>query len=633
MFNRHEADIRLTRADSRDALKQVLGSDRYRDGIIFSDKGDFSFYDIFTLISKSPPKTPVICLTDSRQESIGTNPQGDSPIHFVASNDFSRLYSLINEQADSQNREESVITQEIPRAFVDSNTDQIFLFDAETLECRYANSAALEYWKICNNQISSISPASFYEEDTFQKLISPLLNGSREKITVCTNIKEDGEFVHPVECRFSLIQNGKKRYISAIHKDRSLAKQQVEKFKNQQQALDKIIKEINEKNDQLADVAHDMRTSFNSILLSNQLLSNQAKEFMPNDLHKYLRAISHSANHLLDYIDEFFPNNESEKQKEIEKERIDAREIGQQLFEMFNAESQRNNISFDFSAKGLESGIIKSNDTYLKRILKNILSNAFTYTDEGSIHFRAYNPGIEELENINFDGDRAVAFSIQDTGDGISEEYQQKIFDRHERGIETDSSPIGQGLGLNISQKLADDIGANLHLESRPGEGSTFTIYLPAHQPENESATPGPKLTFNGVKTDTTKCNKNNSSPQGNILVVDDSEIHNMALQEYLNYSFHQCLTATSKEEALFILQNKSVNCVVLDYMLNATPGLEVARTIRSFSDCEQLPIIIYSGKNFNRQEKKKLSPFINAVIRKEKGGHEKLVHTISACM
>jgi signal transduction histidine kinase len=109
-----------------------------------------------------------------------------------------------------------------------------------------------------------------------------------------------------------------------------------------------------------------------------------------------------------------------------------------------------------------------SDPTRMRQVLLNLLVNAIKFTDAGSVALRCYRP-------------RAglVAFSVQDTGPGITPEEQERVFDEFERGELVDTGVEGTGLGLPISRGLAEALGGRLEMASEVGVGSTFTLVLP----------------------------------------------------------------------------------------------------------------------------------------------------------
>jgi CheY-like chemotaxis protein len=195
------------------------------------------------------------------------------------------------------------------------------------------------------------------------------------------------------------------------------------------------------------------------------------------------------------------------------------------------------------------------------------------------------------------------------------------------------SASSGSGLGLNICKQLTEALGGTMHLESEPNVGSTFTIYLPSDDVSeendttvtlsNKNETPGLQLTDTFDKKE--KMDKT-------ILVVDDSKMHNMAIKEFLSYSFSNCVISNSKNETYKTLNQSSIDCIILDHILFDTNSIEMARHIKNDRRHSSIPIIVYTGKMLSEDEIQKMNKFVNAIVSKKNGSYNKLMDTIYSC-
>jgi two-component system chemotaxis sensor kinase CheA len=412
------------------------------------------------------------------------------------------------------------------------------------------------------------------------------------------------------EVTISAMKNGARDCVSKEHLERLLPVAKRE-LKNKR------------KTDLLANAAHDMRTGINSIILSSKLLVERTDNNLKQEHRKFTNAIYHSGHHLLRYIESFLePEDEGEVYAAKENlNTIDLHSFCKNMYQIFLPIAKEKDIQFEYKIGKHCPTQIRTNAIYLERVLTNILSNAFKYTQKGKITFTTYSPDSQRKSQSN----SIVAFQVNDTGIGIPDEHQKQIFDRYDRGSQSDNQEIiGRGIGLDICQQLTNILGGKLHIESEVGTGSTFTLYLPADYPLSQSE-----------KLKTTKEEEHSVLPDTvekldkTVLVVDDSNMHNLAIKEFLSYKIERCFTASSSREAYTILQKQSIDCIILDLILADQSGLDVARYLRKKSRYSDIPIIIYTGKKLSASERELSDKYIDTVIQKGAGSHNKLVNTI----
>lgn len=508
------------------------------------------------------------------------------------------------------------------------SNEQIYLFESDTLKCCFANQMAQKNSDYSKEKITALTATDIYAEydkKSLKKLIAPLLDGERSEISFCSHIQRQMGVVYPAETKLKLIEEENEKLILAINKDISRVWYKVKKLNRQRSLSEKYINKNKQKANFLSNAAHDMRTTINSIILANKLLLSNKNGDLKGRVKKFTNAIHYSGNHLLNYIDEFFEGHEKkENPKEISVECINIKSFGKQLYQMFEPLANKNSIDFNYNISDLSCRGISTNPTYLERILKNLLSNAFKYTPEGQVILNIYSPDNDELNRISFNTSRAVAFQVQDTGIGIPKSKQNKIFDRYSRVNGSAKTADGSGLGLNICKQLAVVLDGQLDMDSSKDIGTTFTLYLPDSNASDEE-----QISINGISTVADSQNSYGSKPDTTILIVDDNQTHNEAIQEYLQYTFDKCLTAESKNEAYRKLKKKSVDCIILDFIISGSNSTNILHQLRNSEKHAEMPIIIYTGKKLNDEEQQHLNSHADAIVKKSANSHEKLVSTI----
>jgi|GEM_PF-5090493 len=244
------------------------------------------------------------------------------------------------------------------------------------------------------------------------------------------------------------------------------------------------------KSDILSNTSHELRTPLNSLLLISQLLvENPEKNFTPKQ-RKYVDVIYESGQDLLMLVNDLLDmaQIESGVSLTIQNRKIDWKHLYQSLNNNFNEVAGKKGLEFKVSmAPNLPLHFV-SDERRLLQVLKNLLSNAFKFTKQGSVSLDIQPQMVNGVE----DGGR-VEFKVTDTGIGISKEKLKLIFEAfHQAETGTARQYGGTGLGLAISRELTQMMGGSLSVESEPGAGSVFRLTLPCHPPTSE-ATSNPK--------------------------------------------------------------------------------------------------------------------------------------------
>ena len=237
------------------------------------------------------------------------------------------------------------------------------------------------------------------------------------------------------------------------------------------------------KSEFLANMSHELRTPLNSMLILSRQLAENTDENLSDKQVQFAETIHSSGSDLLSLINDILDLSKIESgMMGIEVSEVSVDRMAEQLQRSFHQLAQDKNLEFQIERAEDFEPTLRTDDKRVQQILINLLSNAFKFTHEGKVVLRIAPAPKDEtyhLESLNRTGE-VVAFSVTDTGIGIPTEKQRIIFEPFQQADGTTSRKYGgTGLGLSISREIARLLGGEIRMLSTPGEGSTFTFYLP----------------------------------------------------------------------------------------------------------------------------------------------------------
>ena len=324
-------------------------------------------------------------------------------------------------------------------------------------------------------------------------------------------------------------------------------------------------------------VSHDLRTPLSSIVGYSELLG---KLDITEKGKNYLSHIKFSSEYISKLVDELLDYTRIESGKVvIEKIPFNLPEVIDEVASNVKSAYKNKEVALSFAFSDIVNNLNFSTDAYrVKQILYNLISNAFKFTEQGTVR-------IEADARLYKDDIYEIGVAVTDTGIGIKEEQQEHIFNEFTQANDEISKFYGGfGLGLHISQKLARLLNGKIYLESEEGKGSTFTLRFLAEKVVERTRTT-PIITSDKKAEDI------------NIVVIDDDQSILSLITELLKQKKIGAITFTNGKEALSALEKLRFDLVITDIQLPEMNGFHFVTLFNEKYAVAPLPVLAITGR------------------------------------
>jgi HAMP domain-containing protein/CheY-like chemotaxis protein len=400
-------------------------------------------------------------------------------------------------------------------------------------------------------------------------------------------------------------------------KAQQLAEQNVEvERKNQEieqarRALEEKAKELaltsKYKSEFLANMSHELRTPLNSILVLGQQLSDNPDGNLTPKQVEFARTIHGAGTDLLNLITDILDLSKIESGTvSVEAEEVFFASLVDTVERPFRHEADNRHLAFKVQVDPHLPRSLVTDSKRLHQVLKNLLSNAFKFTEQGTVGLSVSlaAEGWSPDHPILGKGTPVVGFEVADTGIGIPHEKQRIIFEAFQQADAGTSRKYGgTGLGLAISRELASLLGGEIQLHSTPGAGSTFTLYLPliykgpssatAERKAAAAASPMPPSVVSVERViERVPDDRDNLQPnEALLLIVEDDTHYAGILRDLARDKGFKVLVATGGAEALALAREFHPTAISLDVFLPDMLGWTVLNHLKQDPATRHIPV------------------------------------------
>ncbi|MCF8222910.1 MAG: response regulator [Bacteroidales bacterium] len=379
-----------------------------------------------------------------------------------------------------------------------------------------------------------------------------------------------------------------------LHSQSEELQKQSDELRSQNMSLQQKTVEVREanrlKSEFLANMSHELRTPLNSILALTGVLTDQAKDKLDSDEYKYLEVVQRNGANLLKLINEILDLSKIESGKvDLLPRKIALKPMISSVCESVAPLAKEKGIKIIRKTEEKLPGIV-TDESRLQQVLTNIINNAVKFTEKGEVTVSA----LQKSEQI--------IIRVEDTGIGIPEESLKYIFDEFRQLDGSTARKFGgTGLGLAIVKKLVDMLGGKISVQSKPGEGTVFTLIFPLNWKKEK---PDPK-----IKPDVSDKKAESPAPSQTslenrtILIVEDNEAAIIQMKSVLENEGVKVDIARNGGEAIEFLQNSKPDGILMDLMMPEVDGFRTIQHIKESDKTEKIPILVMTAKDLTKED------------------------------
>ncbi|SCA58286.1 putative Histidine kinase [Candidatus Terasakiella magnetica] len=509
---------------------------------------------------------------------------------------------------------------------IDLASNAFLIIDAQNRRIVDSNQKAKELFSIPEKDLIKLDLSGFHIEEEILKQIESFDEGSMlfEGHRLSTDQTEhyylfdfkwvkvehnhygilEGRDITERKLAEKALQDARDHLEERVHERTMVLEKEIEERRQIEKKLEQAKIEADNanqaKSDFLSNMSHELRTPLNGILGFAQLFNFPSDPPLNTKQKDYIGQIINSGKHLLELINDILDLAKIEAGKvSLNIETFRVGEVIDDSLDLVNPIMSNYNVSFDMPHHVMERRkTITADKMRLKQVLINLLSNAAKYNTENGHVF---------LEINTFES--YMRFDVRDTGKGISPEGMKSLFKPFSRLNEENSEIEGTGIGLTITKNLLKMMKGYMEVESTPGKGSCFSVFIPLAQGENTQAE------YEEHQSSPCQPVPPQQAPAKKILYVEDNAANLLVLEELIKQVPHvEMLSAHTGELGLELTNNQKFDLILVDINLPGISGYKVFEGLKPTQDC---PVFALSANAMEKDVARGLSAGFDEYLTK----------------
>jgi len=355
------------------------------------------------------------------------------------------------------------------------------------------------------------------------------------------------------------------------------------------------------KSEFLANMSHELRTPLNSLLILAEMLSDDLQRNLTPKQREFAHTIYASGVDLLALINDILDMAKIESgTMDVDAADVSLAELAEYVERTFEPVAANKQLAFGVTLDGSLPAAVRTDPKRLQQVLRNLLSNALKFTEKGSVRLRIYRAasGWSDDHPILHREGHAIAFTVEDTGIGIEHDKLRVIFEPFQQADGGSARKFGgTGLGLSISREIARLLGGEIRVQSAPGEGSAFTLYLPlelrttAERPPN-----GRRLALPTTREASPLDDVDRLHPGDRVLlIVEHDERFANILVERAHAAGLKAVVAPRGDDALRMAERIRPVAITLDMQMPDQHGIEILDRLQAQPTTRDIPVHVIS--------------------------------------